>query len=87
MIGLNPKIIQIYYEKDITGYACVNYDSCYDNYLRLHLSHFSALNYDKFPEVFEKFLEYLNKNMIFDEIIINLYYTNKVYLYILIKLK
>ncbi len=77
---MNPKFIQITYNGVLAGYGFVNLDSTYEKTLRLNLSHFSTKLYDNYAEVLEKFLVFLQDNLIYDEILINLYYYLKVHI-------
>jgi len=79
MTGLTPKIVQIYYEDKLCGYAFFHYDVTYDQYLRLNLSHFSLRLYDEYSSILEKFIDFLSENLLFDEIIVDIFYLLKVY--------
>ena len=62
---------------NIAGYAFISYEVNYDNYLRIDLNHFSTSFYENYDIILESLIKYLSDNLIFDEIIVNIYYAKK----------
>jgi hypothetical protein len=76
--GNFPKIIKFMYnEKNsstLSGMAVVYYDHQSENEIKILLPHFSTIYYENYYEIFKKFLEFLEVNYIFDELIVELYH-------------
>ena len=77
--GFNPKVL-IAVDSDsnkIIGICCVQYDSLFDNFLRLLIKNFICLQYEKFDLLANAFMKFILCNLPCEEIHIDLYYEFK----------
>lgn len=76
--GFNPKVLTALNSKNqIVAICCTQYDSLFDNSLRLYMKNILCLEYQKFEVYALAFLKFIFSNYIAEEIYVDLYYENK----------
>jgi len=77
--GFNPKVLLAVDSESnkIIAICCVQYDSLYDNFLRLLIKNFICLQYEKFELFANAFMNFILKNFPCEEIFFDLYYEFK----------
>jgi hypothetical protein len=76
--GFNPKIlIAKDWDDKIIAFCFLSYDTSYEQSLRLIITHFSTVIYDRFEIIFSTFITFILQNFLLDELFIDLYYENK----------